>query len=234
MGSIGTFGLALLQIPGLEAPELTWQEKVVQFWVDGGELMWPLGACAVVGLVVIVWKLIDLMMKGVRTSKVLREVDDLMAKRKVAEAMAVARESNTPAGRILVAGLERREEGTERVLKAIENVGLIEMANLERGLVWLATVSNVAPLLGFLGTVLGMIEAFAAIEAAGEVEATLVAAGIKIALITTAAGLMIAIPVNIAHNYFVSRIDGMVVDMEESAQKMIDALHDLEVGSSTV
>ncbi|HEX7091150.1 MAG TPA: MotA/TolQ/ExbB proton channel family protein [Longimicrobiales bacterium] len=234
MGSIGTFGLALLQIPGLEAPELTWQEKVVQFWVDGGELMWPLGACAVVGLVVIVWKLIDLMMKGVRTSKVLREVDDLMAKRKVAEAMAVARESNTPAGRILVAGLERREEGTERVLKAIENVGLIEMANLERGLVWLATVSNVAPLLGFLGTVLGMIEAFAAIEAAGEVEATLVAAGIKIALITTAAGLMIAIPVNIAHNYFVSKIDQLVIDMEESAQKMIDTLHAMEVGASAV
>jgi biopolymer transport protein ExbB len=234
LGSIGTFGLALLQIPGMEAPELTWQEKVVQFWVDGGELMWPLGACALIGLVVIVWKLIDLMMKGVRTGKVLREVDDLMAQRKVAEAMAVARESNTPAGRILVAGLERREEGTERVLKAIENVGLIEMANLERGLVWLATVSNVAPLLGFLGTVLGMIEAFAAIEAAGEVEATLVAAGIKIALITTAAGLMIAIPVNIAHNYFVSKIDQLVIDMEESAQKMIDTLHAMEIGASAV
>jgi biopolymer transport protein ExbB len=80
------------------------------------------------------------------------------------EALALARESNSPAGRILAAGLERHDEGTERVMKAIENVGLIEMANLESGLVWLATVSNVAPLLGFLGTVIGMIEAFQAIE----------------------------------------------------------------------
>jgi biopolymer transport protein ExbB len=111
-------------------------------------------------------------------------------------------------------------------MKAIENVGLIEMAGLESGLVWLATVSNVAPLLGFLGTVLGMIAAFQAIEAAGEVEATLVAGGIKIALITTATGLAIAIPINIAHNYFVTRIDRLVIDMEESAQKMVDALHE--------
>ncbi len=232
MGSIGTFGLALLQIPGLEPPHQTFTEWYVQFFKEGGELMWPLALCAVVGLIVIVWKLIDLTSKGIRTSKVLREVDDLMGKRKITEAMAVARDSNTPAGRILVAGLERRDEGTDRVLKAIENVGLLEMAGLERGLVWLATCSNVAPLLGFLGTVMGMIEAFAAIEAAGEVEATLVAAGIKVALITTAAGLTIAIPVNIAHNYVVSKIDQLVIDMEESAQKMIDTLHAMEVGTS--
>jgi biopolymer transport protein ExbB len=113
-------------------------------------------------------------------------------------------------------------------MKAIENVGLIEMASLENGLVWLATVSNVAPLLGFLGTVIGMIQAFQAIEQAGEVEATVVASGIKVALITTAAGLAIAIPINIMHNYFVTRIDRLVIDMEESAQKMIDAVHSLE------
>jgi biopolymer transport protein ExbB len=87
---------------------------------------------------------------------------------------------------------------------------------------------NVAPLLGFLGTVIGMIIAFQAIEVAGEVEATLVAGGIKVALLTTAAGLAIAIPVSIAHNYFVSRIDALVIDMEESAQKMIDTLHAME------
>jgi len=79
--------------------------------------------------------------------------------------------------------------------------------------------------MGFLGTVIGMIQAFQAIEAAGEVEATLVAGGIKVALITTAAGLVIAIPVNIMHNYFVTRIDRLVLDMEESAQKMVDTLH---------
>jgi biopolymer transport protein ExbB len=224
--------MALLQIPGLEAPEMTFSEQMVQMWNDGGWMMWPLGFCAVLGLIIIVWKLADLSVKGARTSKFLREVDGLLSQRKVKEALALARESKAPAAKILAAGLERQDEGTERVMKAIENVGLIQMANLERGLIWLATVSNVAPLLGFLGTVVGMIAAFAAIENAGEVDAQLVAGGIKVALITTAAGLVIAIPVNIAHNYFVTKIDGMVIDMEESAQKMIDALHELEAGTS--
>ena len=112
----------------------------------------------------------------------------------------------------------------------VENQGLVEMSKLESGLVILATLTNIAPLLGFLGTVIGMIIAFESIEAAGEVEATLVASGIKVSLLTTAAGLMIAIPVSIGHNYFVSRIDSLVIDMEESAQKMVDTLHAIEAG----
>lgn len=225
MATLSAVALALLQLPGVEAPNLTASEWLAQTWRDGGWVMWPLGACAVLGLIVIVWKLIDLTTKASRTKKFLREVDALIAQRKIPQALAVARDSNAPAARILAAGLERHEEGSERVMKAIENVGLIEMASLESGLVWLATVSNVAPLLGFFGTVIGMIQAFQAIESAGEVEATVVAGGIKVALITTAAGLAIAIPINIAHNYFVSRIDRLVLDMEESAQKMIDAVH---------
>lgn len=196
--------------------------------------MWPLGACALIGLIVIVWKLFDLSTKANRTRKFLRQVDQLIVERKIPQALALARESDSPAARILAAGLERADEGSERVMKAIENVGLLEMASLENGLVWLATVSNVAPLLGFFGTVIGMIQAFQAIEAAGEVEATVVAGGIKVALITTAAGLAIAIPVNIMHNYFVTRIDRLVIDMEESAQKMIDAVHSQERGRASV
>jgi biopolymer transport protein ExbB len=225
LGGLSTLSLALLQLPGLEAPERTLGETVAEFWSGGGWMMYPLAACAIIGLVVIVWKFVDLSAKASRTRKFLREVDQLIVERKIPQALALARESNTPAGRILSAGLERADEGSERVMKAIENVGLIEMASLEQGLVWLATISNVAPLLGFLGTVIGMIQAFQAIEAAGEVEATVVAGGIKVALITTATGLMIAIPINIMHNYFVTRIDRLVLDMEESAQKMIDAVH---------
>ena len=201
-------------------------QDAIQMWNDGGWMMWPLGACALVGIVIIVWKMYDLSGKQLRTTRFLRQVDEQIAQGKIREALVLSKESNTPAGRIMAAGLERHDEGSERVMKAIENVGLIEMAGLESGLVWLATVSNVAPLLGFLGTVIGMIQAFQAIEMAGEVEATLVAGGIKVALITTAAGLVIAIPINIAHNYFVTRIDRLVIDMEESAQKMVDALHD--------
>ena len=199
-------------------------------WDFSGVMRYPLGLCVLVGVVVIVWKFFDIMLKAGATRKILREVDELLAQQQIKEALELTRESNSPAANILYAGLERRDEGTDRVLKAIENQGLIELSKLERGLVVLATLTNIAPLMGFLGTVMGMIEAFQAIELAGEVDATTVAGGIKIALYTTAAGLAIAIPISICHNYFVSRIDSLVIDMEESAQKMIDALFSMYAG----
>ena len=114
------------------------------------------------------------------------------------------------------------------VAEAIENTGTIELAFLERGLVVLATLSNVAPMFGFLGTVTGMIRAFAQIEKLGEVSPQAVAGGIKEALITTAAGLAIAIPIQIFHNYFVTRVDRLILDMEESSQNIIEAVISIE------
>ena len=221
------------QLPGVEASNLTFMEQMQKAWQDSGNMAYPLGACVLVGLVVIVWKFVDILMKGRATREVLRQVDDLLAQGQVKDALELTRESDSPAANILHAGLERRDEGTARVTKAIENQGLVELSKLERGLVVLATLTNVAPLLGFLGTVLGMIQAFQAIEVAGEVDATTVAGGIKVALTTTAAGLAIAIPVSIAHNYFVSRIDNLVIDMEESAQRLIDVLFAAGGGGSS-
>jgi biopolymer transport protein ExbB len=220
----------LLQIPGIDAPELTFGEQLSRNWVDTGWMRWPLLICLLIGLVVSVVKFYSLNEKSAKTKKIIKTVDELLAQRRVKEAMELTRESDAPAARILYAGLERHTEGTERVSKAIENQGLIEMSKLERGLIVLATVINVAPLLGFLGTVVGMILAFQAIEAAGEVEATLVAGGIKVALLTTAFGLLIAIPVSVFHNYFISKIDTLVIDMEESAQKLVETLHSIETG----
>ena len=222
----------LLQLPGMEAPDLTFTEQMAQSWEDAGFMRWPLGLCLLVGILVIIWKFFDIFRKSASTRRILREVDELLSAQQTKEALEVTRESNSPAANILHAGLERQDEGTDRVMKAIENQGLIELSKLESGLVVLATLTNVAPLLGFLGTVMGMIAAFQAIELAGEVDATTVASGIKIALTTTAAGLAIAIPVSIAHNYFVSRIDNLVIDMEESAQKMIDALFSMQAGQT--
>ncbi len=224
---------ALLQIPGLEAPDQSLSQQAAVIWDQTGFMRWPLLFCLLLGIVVIIWKFFDLMAKSGRTKKILSEVDELLAQQRLQDAIEVTRESNSPAANILYAGLERHEEGTDRVMKAIENQGLIELSRLESGLVILATLTNIAPLLGFLGTVIGMIIAFQSIELAGEVEATLVAGGIKVALLTTAGGLTIAIPVSIAHNYFVSRIDALVIDMEESAQKMIDALDAIETGRAS-
>ena len=200
-------------------------EQVAELWEATGFMRWPLLFCLLVGIAVIIWKFIKLWMIAAKTRQVLRDVDELLTQQQIREALELTRDTDAPAANILYAGLERSEEGTDRVMKAIENQGLIEMSKLESGLVILATLSTIAPLLGFLGTVIGMIIAFQSIEAAGEVEATLVAGGIKVALLTTAAGLAIAIPVSIGHNYFVSFIDSMVIDMEESAQKMVDTLH---------
>ena len=216
---------ALLQIPGMEAPDETFSELIARLWGDTGFMRWPLLFCLAMGLAVIAWKFVDLSGKAAKTRKILRDVDEVLNQGRIREALEITRDSNAPAATILYAGLERHDEGTERVMKAIENQGLIELSKLEKGLVVLATLTNVAPLLGFLGTVIGMIQAFQSIELAGEVEATLVAGGIKVALLTTAAGLVIAIPVSVGHNYFVARIDSLVIDMEESAQRMIDALH---------
>ena len=229
VGVMRVYG-ALLQIPGMEVQDMSWDQWAAFAWDQMGFMRWPLGTCLVLGILVIIWKFFSLMGKTTSTRKVLKDVDELLAGQRIDEALELTRESSAPGANILYAGLERHEEGTERVMKAIENQGLIELSKLEKGLVILATLTNIGPLLGFLGTVIGMIIAFQSIEAAGEVEATLVAGGIKVALLTTAAGLTIAIPVSIAHNYFVSRVDSLVIDMEESAQKMIDALHAIERG----
>lgn len=221
---------ALFQLPGVDAPVLTWQEQVSTNWIGMGNMRYPLAFCLILGVIVIVVKFISLTAKSAKTRRILKDVDELLTQQRIREALELTRDTDAPAANILYAGLERHEEGTDRVMKAIENQGLIEMSKLEKGLVVLATLTNIAPLLGFLGTVWGMILAFQSIEQAGEVEATLVAGGIKVALLTTAAGLVIAIPVSVGHNYFVAKIDGLVIDMEESAQKMVDTLHAIETG----
>jgi biopolymer transport protein ExbB len=149
----------------------------------------------------------------------------------VEEAIEIASSTPGPAAAILLVGLKRirnQRLAEGEIEKAVATTGAIELGFLERGLVILATIANVAPLMGFLGTVAGMILAFAAIEVAGDVNPSLVAGGIKVALLTTAAGLLIAVPVNIAYNFFVTRIDQLIVDMEQGAQKIINLAWDLE------
>lgn len=198
---------------------------LLQMFNDGGIFMWPLLACSILGLSMILVKFVTLHMAKVQTGRLLDRVRTLVQQGRVEDAIELCENTRGPVAAILLTGLHLYEEGGSRSAEqAIVHAGKIEMAFLEKGLVVLATVSNVAPLIGFLGTVAGMIIAFGAIETAGEVEAQLVAGGIKVALITTAAGLVIAIPVNVAHNYFVLLIDGLIVDMREGVQAVQDIL----------
>ena len=200
------------------------QSGLVEFFNKGGKFMWGLLFLSIVGIAVIIERAITLHKARADVRKLMERVVGSLKKGRLDEALEVCAGMRGPIPQILHAGLLRAKKGTEAVEKAIETAGIIEMSFLERGLIILATVANVAPLLGFLGTVSGMIGAFEAIAQAEQVSAKLVASGISEALITTMSGLTIAIPTQVAHNLFVQRIDRFVVEMEDSAAELIDTL----------
>jgi len=200
---------------------------------DGGPFMYPLAACSVIALTVIMAKSYALWSARHASRTVLAAVQTLIRERKIADALALCAATPGPVAAVVHAGLLRVHTGetsTRDVEQAIKSTGTIELGFLERGLSILATISNVAPLLGFLGTVAGMIEAFGSIAAAGQVDASLVAGGIKVALLTTAAGLFIAVPVNVAYNYLVTRIDALIREMERGALEVLGLAWDLSDG----
>jgi biopolymer transport protein ExbB len=202
---------------------------LIQLFHDGGFMMYPLLLASLLGLGVIIAKVYILWVARRDTNRVLTEVSDMARSDRLGEALLYLENTPGPVAAILLAGLNRireRRAGSE-IEQAMTTTGKIELGFLERGMVVLATVATVAPLMGFLGTVWGMISAFAAIEFAGQVEATLVASGIKIALITTATGLTIAIPINIAYNFFVTRIDELIIDMEQGTNTVLNLLWDV-------
>lgn len=202
---------------------------------DGGFMMYPLLLCSLVAVGVIIAKAWTLWVAHRESKDLLGEIEELSRRGDLDEAMQVAEETPGPVAAIMLAGLRRIEEKhTEADLQAaINTTGSIELDFLERGLVVLATIANVAPMLGFLGTVIGMILAFASIEQAGQVEPALVAGGIKVALITTATGLAIAVPVHLAHHFFISRVDKLVAEMEEGAQAVLDLVWEIEHGGGS-
>jgi biopolymer transport protein ExbB len=207
------------------------QYQLLTLFADGGWMMYPLVLCSLIALGVVIAKAWTLWTAHKGTDEVLTRVEEAARAGRLDEAMAVAADTPGPTAAILLAGLRRMQGGSVRageLDQAVSTTGAIELGFLERGLVILATIANVAPLMGFLGTVAGMILAFAAIETAGEVEPGLVAGGIKVALLTTATGLLIAVPVNISYNFFVTRIDQLILDMEQGAQRILNLAWDME------
>ena len=207
------------------------QYNLLTLFADGGPMMYALVLCSLVAGGVIIAKAYTLFIAHKDTDRILEEVDELSRAGRITEAIERCAETPGPTAAILLVGLRRIRVGAFKeaeLQQAISTTGTIELGFLERGLVILATVANVAPLMGFLGTVAGMIMAFASIETAGDVDATLVAGGIKVALLTTATGLLIAIPTNIGYNFFVTRIDKLVVDMEQGSQQILNLVWDLE------
>jgi len=194
----------------------------------GGFVMYPMLLITIWVLATIIWKLIVLQMAKINSKKFIVDVTKHIASNKIDQAISLCEKTRGPVANIIHAGLLKANGSVEQIEKAIENAGTIEMGFLERGLLAIATGINLAPMFGFLGTTTGMIAAFEAIAAAGEVEPTIVASGISEALLTTAAGLALAIAFSIPYNFFITQIDGLILDMEESSAKIVEQLMEIK------
>ena len=201
---------------------------MVQLFQDGGWAMWPLLMLLVFGIAVAIERLYNLSRAAIDAEGFFKKLEQAISNGGPDQAAKLCSETPGPVASVIHAGLLRVNRGLGHVEKAIENSGAVEMAFLERGMVWLSTVANLAPMIGFLGTVSGMINAFQAIKVAGDVEPSMVAGGISEALITTAAGLIVGILIQFCYNFFANRIDKIIADMTEQTAAFIDLLAERE------
>ncbi|MCZ7555478.1 MAG: MotA/TolQ/ExbB proton channel family protein [Bacteroidia bacterium] len=221
---LGSF-LLLLQEAGESTGTINF---LVEKFNQGGGFMWPILACLVLGLAFVIFKFISIGRASVNTKKFLIDVKKALDEGGVEKALGVCRKSSGSIASVFQAGLMRADEGIDAAEKAVISYGSIEMSFLERGLIWISTFISIAPLLGFTGTVQGMIQAFDSIAAAKNISPEIVATGISVALLTTLFGLIVAMVLQVFYNYFVARIDKLVVEMEESSIELIDSLVLLE------
>ena len=180
--------------------------------------------CLILGLAFCIERIITLNIATTNTDALLSRIDEKLADGDTEGAKEVCRATPGPTASVLLEGLNNSGGGPEAVEKAIVSYGSVQMGLLEKGLVWISLFIAIAPMLGFMGTVIGMIQAFDKIEAAGDMQPSLVAGGIKVALLTTVFGLIVAIILQIFYNYIIAKIDSIVNDMEDSSITLMDLL----------
>ncbi|HNZ71589.1 MAG TPA: MotA/TolQ/ExbB proton channel family protein [Prolixibacteraceae bacterium] len=196
-----------------------------QKFIEGGPgFMTSILICLILGLALAIERVIYLNLATTNTKKLLTDVEQALNKGGFEAAKEVCRNTRGPVASIFYQGLDRHNEGVEVIEKSIISYGGVQMGLLERNLSWIGLFIALGPMLGFLGTVIGMIQAFDAIEVAGDISPTLVAAGIKVALITTVFGLIVAMILQIFYNYCLSKIDSITGDMEESSISLLDMI----------
>jgi len=207
------------------AEEQTFHQALKQKFIEGDvTYTWPILICLILGLAVAIERIITLNMATTNTKKLLSQVEDALAKGGIEAAKEVCRNTRGPVASIFTQGLLRAPEGIEMVEKSVVSYGGVEMGKLEKGLIWVSLFISLGPMLGFFGTVVGMVQAFDAIEAAGDISPSVVAGGMKVALITTVGGLIVGMVLQILYNYLVSKIDGLVNNMEDASITLIDIL----------
>ncbi len=211
---------------GEEAPGSADQmQSLKEKFIDGGPVFMGIVLLALIlGLALCIERIVYLNMATTNSEKLLNDIESALQSGGVEAAKEVCRNTRGPVASIFYQGLDRMDEGVEQAEKSVIAYGGVQMGLLEKGLPWIALFIALAPMLGFMGTVIGMIQAFDTIVSQGEIEVTEVAKGIKVALLTTVFGLIVAIILQIFYNYIVSKIDGMVNQMEDASISLVDLL----------
>ena len=200
-------------------------QVIKQKFIEGGPgFMGIVLVCLILGLAIVIERIIYLNMATTNTSKLLNNIESALNTGGVDAAKEVCRDTKGPVASIFYQGLDRSHEGIDMVEKSVVSYGGVQMGLLEKGISWISLFIALAPMLGFMGTVIGMIGAFDAIAEAGDISPAVVATGIKVALLTTVFGLIVAIILQIFYNYIVSKVDGIVNDMENASISLIDML----------
>ncbi len=199
--------------------------KIKQKFIEGDPVwMSPVLICLILGLALSIERIVYLNLSTINTKRFLDEVETALKNGGVDAAKDVCRNTRGPIASIFYQGLDRADEGIDMVEKSVVSYGGVQMGLLEKGLSWLSLFIALAPMLGFLGTVIGMIFAFDKIVEEGQVSPTTVADGIKVSLLTTVFGLIAAIVLQIFYNYIVSKVDGIVNEMEDASISLIDMM----------
>ncbi len=201
---------------------------LVEYFVNGGPFMWPILISLVFGLGFAGERFYSLIMSSINAQNFFDDVNHTLDSEGIEATIELCEKTHGPVAEIFHAGLSRMHRGISEVEKAIQNAGSLEMSFLEKNMIWLNAVITIAPMLGFTGTVAGMISAFDAIAAADDISPAVVAGGISQALLTTAFGLIVAMIIQIFQNLFVSRIDKLVLDMEEHSVQLVDRLYEMD------
>lgn len=200
-------------------------QAIKQKFIEGGAgFMSTVALCLIFGLAIAIERIVYLSLSSADSKKLLKAVEEALDANDMEKAKEICRNTRGPVASIFYQGLLRYDEGIDVVEKSIISYGGVQTGLMERNVSWIGLFIGLAPMFGFMGTVIGMIGAFDKIQQAGDISATIVAGGIKVALITTVAGLIVAIILQIFYNFILSRIEAVVSDMEDSSITMLDIL----------
>ena len=225
LGTVNAFAQEAAVAAETELAGETMHQILMQKFLEGGwGWMLPVLVCLVIGLAVAIERMLYLSFANINTKKFVAAFEKTLNENGVEAAKEFCRNTKGPVASIYYQGLDRYDQGMDAVEKAVVSYGSVQTGQMESGLSWIGLFIALSPMLGFMGTVVGMIEAFDQIQAAGDISPTVVAGGIKVALLTTLMGLIAAVILQLFYNYIISKIDNLVNTMEDASITLVDTL----------